>query len=75
MSESLQNLADNLKLMRKRKGWTQEQLASQSTISINTIKSIETQNGSPSWATIEMLAKTLSAEAPLLMQAPRDGRN
>lgn len=71
MSESLQNLADNLKLLRKRKNWTQQDLATKSTVSFNTVTSIERQGGSPAWATIELLAQTLGVKAHSLMQAPR----
>ncbi len=71
MSESLQNLADNLRMMRKRKGWTQVELSEKSTVAFNTIKSIECQSGSPAWATIEMLAKVLEVKAHSLMIAPR----
>ena len=71
MSEALQNLADNIRIQRKRNNLTQEGLAEKSTISLNTIQAIERCNGSPAWATIELLATTLKIKPQSLMLAPR----
>jgi transcriptional regulator with XRE-family HTH domain len=62
-------LASNLKELRRRKGWNQEQLAEASNLSLGAIKQIETCKRWPKSSTLEILAKALGISSSVLLGA------
>lgn len=71
MSQSLENLAVNVKALREKRKLTQQQLCDKSKISYNTLCSIERGHGSPRWDTIELLAEALNVKAHSLVSSLR----
>jgi transcriptional regulator with XRE-family HTH domain len=58
--DGLQLLANSLKAVRKKKGYTQEQLAYESEITLSQIARIETVKSNPTVSTIFKIARTLN---------------
>lgn len=57
--EGLQALATQLKLIRKRYGYTQERLAAESGLELSQISRIETAKTNPTVSTLMRIARTL----------------
>ena len=60
--DGLQQLANSLKAERKKKGFTQEQLAYESEITLSQIARIETVKSNPTVSTIFKIARTLNIQ-------------
>lgn len=58
--DGLKLLANSLKAVRKKKGYTQEQLAYESEITLSQIARIETVKSNPTVSTIFKIARTLN---------------
>lgn len=64
------SLGDNLRLLRKKKGWTQQELATKTGIKLAHISTLETKDADPKLSTIYKLMEALGASAnELLMNA------
>lgn len=57
--EGIEMLAEQLKLVRKRQGFTQEELAAQSGLTLSQIARIETVKINPTVSTMMRIARTL----------------
>jgi transcriptional regulator with XRE-family HTH domain len=57
--EGLKNLAKQLKIVRKRQGYTQEELAAQPGLSLSQIARIETEITNPTISTLMRIARTM----------------
>jgi transcriptional regulator with XRE-family HTH domain len=62
MGELRQQFAKRLRELRQQKGMTQEELASESGLSISFIRSVEQGVNAPSFESLEALAKALAVE-------------
>ncbi len=60
--EGLKQLANSLKAVRKQRGYTQEQLAYESEITLSQIARIETVKSNPTVSTIFKIARTLNIQ-------------
>lgn len=61
-------VARNLRLLRKQKGFTQEELADQAGINRNYVGQIEREEKSPTVDIVELLAAALTVSPELLLQ-------
>ena len=62
MGQLRQQFAKRLRELRQQKGMTQEELASESGLSISFIRSVEQGVNAPSFESLEALAKALAVE-------------
>jgi len=70
VTSSLDNVAENVKVLRIKRKMTQTGLAELSKVSINTICVLEQKRGHPSWTTICLLADALGVEPITLIKRP-----
>lgn len=61
------SLGDNLRLLRKKKGWTQQELATKTGIKLAHISTLETKDADPKLSTIYKLMEALGATANELL--------
>ena len=59
----LERFADNLKTLRKERGWSQEDLSSKSGLHTTAISKIEGANRAPRFPTVVILAQALEVPA------------
>jgi transcriptional regulator with XRE-family HTH domain len=72
MGQIRETLAKNLKALRKSKGWTQDELAEQSGLSLDSIRNIEGKRAWVSSESVEALAVALGASVEDLFHAPAE---
>lgn len=66
-------MARHVRRRRDRLGWTQEELAAVSGVSVRQIKNIEASRSSATLDTLEALAGALGVEPNVLLWKPRGG--
>jgi transcriptional regulator with XRE-family HTH domain len=72
----IMSLGENLRLLRKKKNWTQQELATKTGIKLAHISTLETKNADPKLSTIYKLMEALGATAnELLMDASKEEGN
>lgn len=73
-SAATTTLASNVKLLRKDKGWTQDQLAAAVEIEQTAVSLIENGRSNPTLLILEDLAAALDVELPDLLSAQKPKR-
>lgn len=79
LSRLLRSVAANVRTLRLRDDWTQEQLAEAADIDLNSLRRVETARTNPSLGTLLKLATALGVEVSALLRPaqlakPRRGR-
>lgn len=68
------NLAERVRSLRKARGWTLEQAATQAGLARSTLSKIENGQMSPTWEALKKLATGLEISVPQLFTPPKGGQ-